>query len=212
MDEKRQQIKEMYKKILPKMEYEEYHQVSNLNSSDISLIKQISRKQLDTALEFLQDTELSQLRYQLNSLQLKNAMLTTRIDELETKTQLEKQENNDNPRVVETIDVVDLYYSDYSRGIIESLETIYSFSLDEYYEEPACFLTIPLLSSDKAFVYNRTIYHILDYGTLKNRNKDIVDNKLQKQWEDEMQKIHDLCFSPPPYLKICYTIQFTEGE
>ena len=212
MDEKRQQMKEMYKR-LPKMEYEEYHQVSNLNSSDINLIKQISRKQLDKAMEFLQDNELSQLRYQLNSLQLKNAMLTTRIDELENKTQQqEKQENNDNPRLVETIDVVDLYYSDYPRGIIESLETVYSFSLDEYYEEPACFLTIPLLSTDKSFIYDNTIYHRLDYGTLKNLNKDIVDTELQKQWGEEMQKIHDLCFSPPPYLKICYTIQFTEGR
>ena len=211
MDEKRQQMKEMYKR-LPKMEYEEYHQVSNLNSSDISLIKQISRKQLDKAMEFLQDTELSQLRYQLNSLQLKGAMLTTRIEELENKTQIEKQENNDNLRVVEKIDVVDLYYSDYPKRIVESLVTSYSLSLDEYYEEPSCFLTIPLLSSDKAFVYNNTIYHPLDYGTLKNMNKDIADTKQQKQWEKEMEKIHDLCFSPPPYLKICYTIQLTEGE
>jgi len=72
----------------------------------------------------------------------------------------------------ESLDVLKIKYN--SNNKIVEVSTVFSLSLDEYYKNNKCLLTVPLLTDEKPFIYNDNIYHEIDFRVFQHLNDKIT--------------------------------------
>lgn len=72
----------------------------------------------------------------------------------------------------ESLDVLKIKYN--SNNKIVEVSTVFSLSLDEYYKNNKCLLTVPLLTDEKPFIYNDNIYHEIDFKVFQQLNDKIT--------------------------------------